>query len=53
MVREVYWGQKTSSTFEIVKMKEFDKWLARLRKIWEARFNQLDKVLSNLKKRKK
>ena len=35
------------------QMKEIDKWLNQFRKIWEARFNQLDKVLSTLKKQKK
>lgn len=31
------------------KMKEIDKWLAPFRDIWEARFDQLDNVLKNLK----
>ncbi|RYZ71087.1 MAG: transcriptional regulator, partial [Proteobacteria bacterium] len=35
------------------KMKEIDKWLAQYRKLWEARFNQLDNVLTTLKKTKK
>ena len=35
------------------KMQEFDDWLAQFRKIWETQFNQLDKVLSTLKKQKK
>jgi flagellar capping protein FliD len=34
-------------------MKEIDKWLNQLRKIWETRFNQLDQVLSTMKKQKK
>ena len=34
-------------------MKEIDKWLEQYRKIWETRFNQLDKVLLTLKKNKK
>ena len=38
---------------EIEKMKEIDKWIEQFRKIWETRFNQLDKVLSTLKKQKK
>ena len=28
-------------------MKEMDKWIKQFRKIWEIRFNQLDKILSN------
>lgn len=35
------------------KMQEFDNWLAQFRKIWETQFNQLDKVLSTIKKKKK
>lgn len=35
------------------KMKEIDNWLEQFRKIWETRFNQLDKVLATLKKQKK
>jgi len=33
-------------------MQEIDKWINELRKIWETRFNQLDDVLSILKKQK-
>ncbi len=40
--REIYY------TLEIEKMKEIDKWLNQFREIWETRFNQLDKVLSQL-----
>src|SRR6187431_1921505 len=32
------------------KMKEIDNWLDQFRKIWETRFDQLDKVLATLKK---
>jgi len=45
--REIYYS------LEIEKMKEIDKWLNQFRKIWEARFNQLDEVLSTIKKLKK
>jgi hypothetical protein len=34
-------------------MKEMGIWLDVLRKIWEERFNQLDKILSTLKHKKK
>ena len=34
------------------KMKEIDKWLKPFRDIWEARFDQLDDVLKNLKNKK-
>lgn len=45
--REIYYE------LEIKKMKEVDKWLEPFRKIWEDRFNQLDKVLATMKKQKK
>lgn len=45
--REIYYE------LEIKKMKEVDKWLEQFRKIWEDRFNQLDKVLATIKKQKK
>ena len=45
--REIYYH------FNPRKMKEFDDWLAQLRKIWETQFNQLDEVLSTIKKKKK
>jgi DNA-binding transcriptional ArsR family regulator len=44
--REIYYELK------IQKMKEIYKWLEQFRKIWENRFDQLDKVLSNLKNNK-
>ncbi|MCX6207866.1 MAG: metalloregulator ArsR/SmtB family transcription factor [Bacteroidetes bacterium] len=44
--REIYYQ------LEIDKMKEIDKWLDQYRKIWENQFNQLDQVLSTLKKQK-
>jgi len=34
-------------------MKERAKWLDQLRKIWEIRFNQLDKILFTIKNQKK
>ena len=34
-------------------MKEIDKWLEQFRKIWEAKFSQLDNLLSTIKKQKK
>jgi len=35
------------------KMKDIDKWLEQFRKIWEGRFNELDKVLLKMKNNKK
>ncbi|MDR6568139.1 transcriptional regulator, ArsR family [Chitinophaga ginsengisegetis] len=35
------------------KMQEIDKWLEQFRKLWEGRFNELDKVLLTIKSKKK
>lgn len=53
LVKQEYQGREIYYSLEIEKMKEIDKWLNQFRKIWETRFNQLDNVLSNLKKQKK
>lgn len=45
--REIFYEIKAD------KMKEIDQWLAQFRKIWEDRYNQLDKLLSNIKKKEK
>lgn len=49
------WSLKNSRveiyyTLEIDKLKEIDNWIEQFRIIWETRFNQLDGVLSTLKK---
>ena len=46
-------GREIHYKLEIDKMKEIDKWLEQFRKIWVSRFNQLDDVLTTLKKKKK
>jgi DNA-binding transcriptional ArsR family regulator len=53
LVKQEQKGREIYYSLEIEKMKEIDKWLNQFRKIWEARFNQLDKVLSTIKKQKK
>jgi DNA-binding transcriptional ArsR family regulator len=53
LVKQEQQGREIYYSLEIEKMKEIDKWLNQFRKIWEARFNQLDKVLSTMKKQKK
>ena len=45
--REIYYR------LEIEKMKEIDEWLEQYRQIWEARFSQLDELLTTLKDAKK
>ncbi|MES2560824.1 MAG: metalloregulator ArsR/SmtB family transcription factor [Bacteroidota bacterium] len=53
LVKQEYKGREIYYQLELTKMKEIDKWLEQFRKIWEARFDQLDIVLTNLKQRKK
>src|SRR5881394_1013052 len=53
LVKQEQQGREIYYSLEINKMKEIDKWLEQYRKIWENRFNQLDKVLSTIKKQKK
>src|SRR5215212_10563277 len=53
LVRQEQQGREIYYSLEIEKMKEMDKWLHQFRKIWETRFNQLDKVLLTMKKKKK
>jgi DNA-binding transcriptional ArsR family regulator len=53
LVKQEVSGREIYYTLEIEKMKEIDKWLDQFRKIWETSFNQLDNLLSTLKKQKK
>jgi DNA-binding transcriptional ArsR family regulator len=53
LVKQEQQGREIYYTLEMEKMKEIDLWVNQLREIWETRFNQLDKVLSTLKKLKK
>jgi DNA-binding transcriptional ArsR family regulator len=53
LVKQEYKGREIYYQLEVNKMKEIDKWLEQFRSIWETRFNQLDKVLSTIKKQKK
>lgn len=45
--REIYYH------FNPRKMQEIDNWIAQFRKMWETQFDQLDKVLSTMKKQRK
>jgi DNA-binding transcriptional ArsR family regulator len=50
LVKQEHQGREIYYSLEIEKIKEVDQWVNQLKKIWEARFNQLDDVLSTLKK---
>ena len=51
VVTQTQQGREVYYQLEIDKMKEVDQWLEQFRKIWEQRFNQLDELLSALKKK--
>ena len=53
LVKQEQQGREIYYSLQIEKMKEIDKWLSQYRKIWETRFNQLDNVLSTIKKKRK
>ena len=45
-------GREIFYQLDGTKMEEIDKWIAQYKKIWENRFDQLDKILLTLKKKK-
>jgi DNA-binding transcriptional ArsR family regulator len=53
LVKQEQQGREIYYSLQVEKMKEIDTWIDQFRKIWETRFNQLDNVLSNMKKQKK
>jgi DNA-binding transcriptional ArsR family regulator len=52
LVKQQQQGREIYYQLEINKMKEIDNWLEQFRKIWESRFDQLDQLLSTIKKQK-
>src|SRR3954463_7202066 len=50
LVKQAYQGREIYYSLEIEKMNEIEIWLEQFKKIWETKFNQLDNVLSTLKK---
>ncbi len=53
LVQQKQDGREIYYQLEVKKMKELDKWLEQFRKIWESRFDELDKVLMKIKTTKK
>lgn len=52
LVKQEYSGREIYYDLDKTKMEEIDQWLEQFKKIWESRFNELDNVLSTLKKNK-
>ncbi len=53
LVKQEHQGREIYYELELEKMKEVDQWLEQFRKIWQTRFNQLDQLLTTIKKPKK
>ncbi len=53
LLKQEQQGREIYYSLQIEKMKEVDQWINPFRKIWEARYHQLDEVLSTMKKQKK
>jgi DNA-binding transcriptional ArsR family regulator len=51
LVKQEQKGREIYYHINAGKMKEVDKWIEKFKKIWETQFNQLDKVLSTIKKK--
>ena len=53
LVKQTQQGREIYYELEISKMKEIDKWLSQFRKLWEERFDNLDKYLAKIQKERK
>ena len=53
LVKQEQKGREIHYHINANKMKEIDKWIEQFKKILETQFNQLDNVLSTMKKQKK
>jgi len=51
LVKQQQQGREIYYHLEAEKMKEIEKWLEKFRQIWQTRFNQLDEVLEQLKRK--
>jgi DNA-binding transcriptional ArsR family regulator len=49
LVKQEKLGREIQYQLNASKMKEINQWLEQFKQLWEDRFNQLDKVLLNLK----
>lgn len=50
LIKPEHAGREIYYHFNPKKMQELDIWLSQFRKNWETQFNQLDFLLSNIKK---
>ena len=53
LVKQKHQGREIYYELEMGKMKEIDKWIEQVKKIWEDRFNQLDNLLLTIQAKEK
>jgi len=51
LIKQEQKGREIYYQLEIDKMKEIDMWIEQFRKIWENRFDNLDKLLATIQKK--
>ncbi len=51
LIKQEHKGREIYYQLEIDKVKEIDQWLQQFRKIWEDRFDNLDKLLAEMQKK--
>ena len=49
LIKQEQQGREIYYQLEIDKMKEIDIWMEQFRKVWESRFDNLDKYLAQIK----
>lgn len=52
LITPEYSGREIYYHFNPKKMQELDHWIAQFRKNWETQFDQLDNLISTMKKKK-
>ncbi len=51
LITQEHKGREIYYQLEVDRMREVDKWLEQFRKIWEGRFDNLDKLLAKMQKK--
>ena len=51
LVKQEQKGREIYYQLEIDRMKEIDQWLEQFRKVWEGRFDNLDRLLEKMQKK--
>jgi DNA-binding transcriptional ArsR family regulator len=51
LIKQEHKGREIYYQLEIEKMKEIDKWIEPYRQMWEAKFDRLDIILNQIKKK--